>query len=72
MIVLVLSLGFLVSVIIRSARDESTIGILKSSVLAVLFNGLGDNVEAQVSGSNNQVGRARSVARLVKVKLAGS
>jgi hypothetical protein len=65
---LVFSFIFLLATVIRSSRDEDTVGIWKTSALAVLFNGLGDDVQSNV-GPHVRMGEARSKARDMKVHL---
>jgi hypothetical protein len=68
-ILLLLSLMFLVATVVRSTQEEDKIGIFKTSVLAVLFNGLGEDVQAQAGGGHNRMGYTRSQARDMKVHL---
>ncbi|KIW05857.1 uncharacterized protein PV09_03060 [Verruconis gallopava] len=63
-----MSLLFLASTVIRSSRDVDEVGIWKSSALAVLFNGLGDDVQRSV-GPNARMGEIRLKARELSVKL---
>lgn len=66
--VLALSLTFLVGTVVVSSREREEVGIWKTSVIAVLFNGLGDEVQASV-GSNCSMGKARRTARQLNVRL---
>jgi len=68
-ILLLFSLLFLIATVVRSSKDEENIGIFKTSALAILFNGLGDDVQAQVGSGNNRMGYTREKARDIKVKL---
>lgn len=68
LIVLVLSLVFLVGTVVVSSRERGEVGIWKTSVIAVLFNGLGDEVQSTVP-RNCTMGEARERARVLKVKL---
>jgi len=65
------SLMFLIATVIRSTQEREKIGIFKTSALAILFNGLGDDVQARVGGGGNRLGDARSRARDMKVRLDG-
>jgi hypothetical protein len=66
--VLTLSLMFLVGTVVKSSREREELGIWKTSVIAVLFNGLGDEVQQSVP-PNCLMGEAREKARQLKVKL---
>lgn len=66
--VLVLSLTFLIGTVVVSSREREEVGIWKTSVIAVLFNGLGDEVQQSV-GPNCSMGVAREKARQLKVRL---
>lgn len=65
---LILSLVFLIATAIRSVKEKDKIGIFKTSALAILFNGLGDEVQAQYGGIQ-RMGETRARARDMKVKL---
>jgi hypothetical protein len=67
-ILLVLSLLFLIATAVRSEKEKDKIGIFKTSALAILFNGLGDDVQAQYGGGQ-RMGETRARARDIKVKL---
>jgi len=69
LILLMFSLMFLVATVVRSSRDQDNIGIFKTSALAILFNGLGDDVQERVGTGNNRMGYTRERARDIKVKL---
>lgn len=62
------SLMFLVATIVRSSLDSEHVGVWKTSALAVLFNGLGEDVQGSV-GPNCRMGDARNKARDLMVKL---
>jgi hypothetical protein len=64
---LIFSFLFLAVTIIRS-EDDKKIGIWKSSALAVLFNGLGEDVQDTV-GTQTNLGSARSMAKQIHVQL---
>lgn len=70
LILLIFSLLFLVATVIRSTRDQDQIGIFKTSALAVLFNGLGEDVQERVGSGNMRMGATRERARDIKVHLA--
>ncbi|QDS69498.1 hypothetical protein FKW77_006844 [Venturia effusa] len=65
---LVLSLVFLNLTVAKTSRDEQQVGIWKTSVIAVLANGLGDDVQKSF-GPNCRMGEARAKSRQIKVKL---
>jgi len=62
------SFVFLAATIIRSDKDEKKIGIWKSSALAILFNGLGDDVQ-EVLGTRTNLGHQRAKAKTLTVRL---
>lgn len=66
---LVASLIFLVATVVRSSLEEEHVGIWKTSALAILFNGLGEDVQNMVD-PNARMGDVRETARGLKVKLA--
>jgi hypothetical protein len=66
--VLALSLVFLVSTVVISSRDRGEVGIWKTSIIAVLFNGLGDEVQQSIP-PNCSMTETREKARHMKVKL---
>ncbi|KAE9993002.1 hypothetical protein EG327_006971 [Venturia inaequalis] len=68
LILLIFSLMFLVATVVRSTRDQDNIGIFKTSALAILFNGLGEDVQERV-GAGNRTGVNRERARDMKVHL---
>jgi hypothetical protein len=63
-----LSLIFLVWTVVKSSRECQEVGIWKTSAIAILFNGLGDDVQ-KTFGSNCRMGQARIKARELRVKL---
>jgi hypothetical protein len=65
---LAFSLVFLLATVIKSSREESTVGIWKTSAIAILFNGLGEEVQRSV-GPNCRMGQLRMKARELRVKL---
>lgn len=70
LILLMFSLMFLIATVVRSSRDQENIGIFKTSALAILFNGLGDDVQERVGyGGVNRMGYARERAKDMKVHL---
>jgi hypothetical protein len=71
MALLAFSLFFLVNVIVKSSRESACIGIWKTSVIAVLFNGLGDDVQNSF-GSNCTMGEARAKAETMHITLLPS
>jgi hypothetical protein len=68
LVLLLTSLVFLVATIIRSSKEESMLGVWKTSALAVLFNGLGPDVQDQ-PGAHDRLGQARSKAKRLNVTL---
>lgn len=69
LILLIFSLLFLVATVVRSTRDQENIGIFKTSALAILFNGLGEDVQERVGNGVNRMGYARERAKDMKVHL---
>jgi hypothetical protein len=67
-VLLVFSVVFLFVTVYKSSKDEEFVGIWKTSSIAVLFNGLGDDVQKTV-GPNCRMGEARAKARVLKVKI---
>jgi hypothetical protein len=65
---LLTSFVFLVATIVRSSKEESSVGVWKTSALAVLFNGLGQDVQEQ-PGAHDRLGQARSKAKKLDVTL---
>lgn len=59
-------LAFLLSTVVKSSKDD--VGIWKTSVLAILFNGLGEDVQQNV-GPGCRMGEAREKADKLMVKL---
>lgn len=68
LLLLMFSFLFLVTTIVRSTKDQDQIGIFKTSALAILFNGLGEDVQERV-GAGNRTGINRERARDMKVHL---
>jgi hypothetical protein len=68
LVLLGLSLIFLVATVIKSSKEESLVGIFKTSALAILFNVVGDEVQRSV-GPNCRMGQARAKARELQVRL---
>ena len=64
----IFALVFLATTIWRNSKEKS-IGVWKTSALAVLFNGLGDDVQGHV-GSTEKQSQVRAQARDLKVHLA--
>lgn len=69
LLLLVFSLMFLVATVVRSTKDQDNIGIFKTSALAILFNGLGEDVQDHVGSGSNKMGYTRERAKDMKVKL---
>lgn len=67
-LLLALSLVFLISTVAKSSKEENVVRIWKNSIIAVLFNGLGEDVQNSV-GPNARLSEARSKARGFCVKL---
>jgi hypothetical protein len=65
---LAFSVIFLFITVYESSKDEECVGIWKTSTIAVLFNGLGDDVQSKF-GPNCKMGEAREKARVLKVKI---
>lgn len=68
LLLLTLGLVFLLSTVVRSSREVNDVGIWKTSALAILFNGLGEDVQRSV-GPGCKMGDARAKARELMVKL---
>jgi hypothetical protein len=66
---LLVSLIFLVITVVRSSKEQDHVGIWKTSALAILFNGLGEDVQYHVGSGNHGMGYQRSKAREMKVQL---
>jgi hypothetical protein len=66
---LLFSLLFLITTVVRSTRDADNVGIWKTSALAILFNGLGDDVQNHVGSGNLSMGYTRARAKELKVHL---
>jgi hypothetical protein len=65
---LIFSFLFLAVTIMKSEKDDKKVGIWKSSALAVLFNGLGDDVQ-DIVGTRTNLGHARAKAKQLHVQL---
>jgi hypothetical protein len=65
---LLFSLVFLISVVWQSSKQDQSIGIWKTSALAVLFNGLGEEIQETI-GPKVRIGDARSRAQKLTVRL---
>jgi hypothetical protein len=65
---LLFSLVFLISTVIQSSKQDSKIGVWKTSALAVLFNGLGEEIQDTI-GPRVRVGDARTRAKKLSVHL---
>jgi hypothetical protein len=63
-----LALFFLLSTVVVSTKERRKIGIWKTSAMAVLINGLGDEVQSSF-GSNCSAGQARMKAKELKIQL---
>jgi hypothetical protein len=59
---------FLIATIVKSTKEEEKVGVWKTSALAVLFNGLGDDVQRKV-GASQSLGTTRARAKDLKVRL---
>lgn len=68
LVILGASLVFLVATVIVSSNEESHVGIWKTSVIAVLANGLGDEVQ-RIFGPNCKMGEAKAKAKEIRCKL---
>lgn len=68
LILLAFTLIFLVATVIKSTREEDQVRIYKTSSLATLFNGVGDDVQRSF-GPNCRLGQARARAADLSVKL---
>jgi len=66
---LVFSLFFLSSTMWKSSKDKQQIGIWKTSALAILFNGLGEDVQTFVGAGNKKMGYTREKAKDIQVHL---
>jgi hypothetical protein len=63
-----LSLAFLMATVAKSSHEEDQVGIWKNSMTAVLFNGLGEDVQ-KTAGPNRRTGEANAEARKIMVRL---
>ena len=68
LVLLMAGLIFLLATVVRSSRESDEVGIWKTSALAILINGLGEDVQKSV-GSGCRMGEARAKARELSVKL---
>jgi hypothetical protein len=69
-LLLLISFVFLILTMARSSKDDRGIGIWKTSALAVLFNGLGDDVQHMMGGeAPAKMGQARTTAKNLTVHL---
>lgn len=68
LVLLALSLVLLIGTVIKSTREESVVGIWKTSVVAILFNGIDETVQRSV-GPNCRMTEARAKAKEFTVKL---
>ena len=68
LVLLTAGLIFLLATVIRSSKESDEVGIWKTSALAILFNGLGEDVQRSVS-PGCRMGEARARARELSVKL---
>jgi len=68
LVLLTAALVFLLATVIRSSKEVQDVGIWKTSALAILFNGLGEDVQRSV-GPGCRMGDARAKARELMVKL---
>jgi hypothetical protein len=66
--VLTMSLIFLMATISRSAEEENVVRVWKNSIIAVLFNGLDQDVR-QIVGPNARLSEAREKARALRLRL---
>ncbi|KIW01028.1 uncharacterized protein PV09_07544 [Verruconis gallopava] len=71
LLLLVIALLFLIATIIRSSKNKDQIGIWKTSALAILFNGLGEDVSKFVGEGRKDMGYTREKANALKVQLEG-
>jgi hypothetical protein len=65
---LLFSLTFLITTVWRSSKEDSKVGIWKTSALAVLFNGLGEEIQETI-GPRVRTGDARTRAKRLTVRL---
>jgi hypothetical protein len=66
---LLVSLIFLGTTVVRSSKEQDNVGIWKTSALAILFNGLGEDIQYHVGSGNHGMGYQRSKAKEIKVHL---
>jgi hypothetical protein len=65
---LIFSLVFLITTVVASTKENATVGIWKTSALAVLFNGLSEDILDNI-GSKVKMGDARRKAKSMHVHL---
>jgi hypothetical protein len=68
LLLLTAGLFFLLATVMKSSKEIDEVGIWKTSALAILFNGLGEDVQRSV-GPGCRMGEARMKARELVVKL---
>jgi hypothetical protein len=68
LVLLTAGLIFLLAVVFKSSKESDEVGIWKTSALAILFNGLGEDVQRSIS-PGCRMGEARAKARELSVKL---
>ena len=68
-LLLLFALLFLLATVWRSSKDKQQIGVWKTSALAILFNGLGEDVQGFVGAGNKRMGYTREKAKDIKVQL---
>lgn len=67
-LLLALSLIFLIATVSKSSKEESVVRVWKNSILAVLVNGLGEDLQKNI-GSNPRMGEIRDKSRGMNVEL---
>jgi hypothetical protein len=65
---LLMGLIFLMATILRSSKEENIVRVWKNSIIALLFNGLDQEVQ-QLVGPNARLGEAREKARELCLRL---
>ena len=66
--VFILTLAFLSATIFKSHHEKNEVGIWKTSALAILFNGPGDEAQ-RAMGSNCRLGEVRQKAKELSINL---
>ncbi|KAF2707837.1 hypothetical protein K504DRAFT_470184 [Pleomassaria siparia CBS 279.74] len=66
--VLLLSLVFLASTVMKSSREKDRVGVWKTSALATLLYGLPDDMQKKIT-SSTAVGTPRAKAKELKIKM---